>query len=465
VDFPPPQTRTTVPPTIGLETVAANNADEAFSLTLRSVLQHGHDVRGLPDPDGRDDDPKSFREITGFQLKLLDPLDRIALSRGFKIVPAIARFVWMASGNERLEDIAFYEPKVQGFTDDGLIVPGSNYGKRIRAPEPGVDQLGGVVKRLRLNPDTRRAALVIWHSQDAVRDTNDLPCAFGMSFSVRGKQLIAITSMRSNNAFTLLPFNLFEFGLVSEVVAAELDLELGPALHSANSMHVFDEHRQIAEASLASYDSLDQPRPIMEPMPRNPRPLAQIGRLAQIEARIRHDAAGLSNAPLEQLVAADAALHPYWQSFGRVLLAHALCRVARYADALSLAGMIPGYFGESTRSHVESMMTGKEAAAKGQLHLIPEEKESVQLSVSDAYALSDQEVAAASARLEEICAELDVAVPVTVPEFRSLRQRLIIDRRPIAAREDAGPVERGNRPHFSAEEVEQELRAIRDAAN
>lgn len=135
---------------------------------------------------------------------------------------AAARFVWMISGNNRLADIEFHDPIVKNFTDDEIIVPGSSYGTRIRQAHPGIDQLSGTIAALHKDPNSRRAAISICQPTDSTRyASKDMPCAFGMFFHAREGALHAQLVMRSNNAATLLPFNLFEFSLLAEMVASE----------------------------------------------------------------------------------------------------------------------------------------------------------------------------------------------------------------------------------------------------
>jgi hypothetical protein len=80
----------------------------------------------------------------------------------------------MMGANERLEDIAFYQSKVRDYSDDQLTVLGSNYGKRLLAPRANVNQVQGVIERLRGVEDAdhpgssaRRASAVIWQAEDA----------------------------------------------------------------------------------------------------------------------------------------------------------------------------------------------------------------------------------------------------------------------------------------------------------
>src|SRR5216683_2716391 len=154
--------------------------DEIFQDVLRELLAETEPViAGKSKSVGSE---RSTLERLNYQFTLSDPRDRILWNpvRSLSVYGAIARFFWMLSGNERLKDIAFYEPKVLGFTDNALTVPGSNYGKRLFMPEPGLDQIRAIIERLQREPWTRRAAGVVYRPEDAVRESKDIPCAFGL---------------------------------------------------------------------------------------------------------------------------------------------------------------------------------------------------------------------------------------------------------------------------------------------
>lgn len=256
-------------------------------------------------------------ELLSYSTGMSNPRARIVTNplRPLNIVVAVARFTWMAAGNNRLQDIAFYEPKVGGFTDNGLTVPGSCYGNRLFEPRPGLNQIQGVVDRLRENPGTRRAAAVVWAPEDAVRVSQDIPCTFGVFFHVRGGKLNMTTAMRSNNAYRILLFNLFEFSMLQELVAAELGLPLGDYLHWAASMHVYDNDGEMPNtfciASEGPGKSIKMPE-----MPYGDA-LKQANLLARYETQMRHCC---SNDELDGIVAqAIATLNPYWLNLFGVL--------------------------------------------------------------------------------------------------------------------------------------------------
>jgi thymidylate synthase len=268
---------------------------------------------------------RGSREHLNYSFTLADPRQRLA--ERLPLYAAVARVVWMMSANNRLADIAFHEPRVKAFTDDDLTVPGSSYGTRLRQPQPGLDQLLGAIGRLKNEADSRRAAVAIFQPVDAVRDSNDIPCAFGLFFHNRGGRLLTTVIMRSNNAFTLLPFNLFEFSLLAEVVSVEAGLEFGPITYFAGSMHLYDDDAGRAAEFLKTAAFIP---PTMGPMPKEVSPLAQLTKLAQFEADLRHGSAAMNARNVQNwLDRAARELHPYWAELAFVLVSGLGARVDR----------------------------------------------------------------------------------------------------------------------------------------
>lgn len=291
-----------------------HTADEAFTGTIFDCLQ-GHFIATEKD---------SSYEILNYTTGMSNPRARIITNplRPLNLIVAVARFVWMASGNNRVHDIAYYEPKVAGFSDNGLVVPGSCYGNRLFEARPGCNQIAGVVQRLRDNPGTRRAAAVIWTPEDAVRVSNDIPCAFGVFYHIREGRLSQTTVMRSNNAYRILPFNLFEFSMLQELVAAELDLPLGDYVHWAASMHVYDNMNEMPN-TLAISQNLPGESFEMPPMPGGDA-LAQVNLLAKLEASLRHC---WSQTQFDDIVQDSREnLNDYWLNLFNVLAVYTSAR-------------------------------------------------------------------------------------------------------------------------------------------
>jgi hypothetical protein len=328
------------------------SCEGAWLATLAELLERGEEVPAT----------KPSCELLGFDVTVSDPRCRTGENpvRPLAIVTAIARFVWMMAGDDRLEDIGFYEPRVVGFSDDGLTVPGSDYGARLRKPAPGLDQVAGAVRRLRGHDDEavgedgrlRRVANVVWRPEDAVRTSSDIPCAFGLFYFPRGGSLVTQLVMRSNNAIALLPFNLFEFTLLAEVVAVESGLALGPFRLDAMSMHLFSSDRERAADAIAA--GTEPPR-AMPPMPADPAPLDQLNLLARLEAKLRHEGNLLAESSAAELVGRAEPLDPYWRPFLLALTAHAAARAGNHAAARGLVPELPRWCAAGVATALDRM--------------------------------------------------------------------------------------------------------------
>ena len=326
------------------------NAEAAWRATLADL-----DDRGL-----RLDGEKPSRELLGYSIVIERPRWRLIDNdvRPLPLISAVARFVWMMAGNGRLADISFYEPQVERFTDDGLSVPGSNYGARLRQPYPGSDQVRGAIDRLRdgdsevagADGKLRRPANVIWRPEDALRTSKDIPCAFGLFYFPRDDKLLTQLVMRSNNAVALMPFNIFEFTLLAEVVAVEAGLDLGPFRVDAMSMHIYDWDEERVGQILASPAGAGGEMP---PIPAGSNALEQLDLLARREAELRHQLHELADESLGQALARGEGLDAYWRPFFEVPLALALGKAKRLDLAREVADQLPDYFSRQVAAELE----------------------------------------------------------------------------------------------------------------
>lgn len=181
-----------------------------------------------------------------------------------------------------------------------------------------------MIGRLSEDPQSRRAAISVYQPEDAVRSSRDIPCTFGLSYHIRRGKLYATTLMRSNNAFLLLPYNVFEFSLLAEAVAGELNVPLGGLTHYALSMHIYEHEVAKSREVIAGHKRLsDVERHPVPEIPAGSKPLEQIKNLVILEAELRHASEGLSGGNIEEWIAkAEGKLDPYWRQFYYLLLLH-----------------------------------------------------------------------------------------------------------------------------------------------
>jgi thymidylate synthase len=125
-----------------------------------------------------------------------------------------AEALWILAGDDRVETIAPYNKNIAAFSDDGHRFFGA-YGPRI------MEQFEYVVGKLLEDRDTRQAVMTIWRKNPP--KTKDVPCTVAIMFSIRNARLHCHVFMRSSDAWLGLPYDVFNFSLLSAKVACEFN--------------------------------------------------------------------------------------------------------------------------------------------------------------------------------------------------------------------------------------------------
>jgi thymidylate synthase len=178
-----------------------------------------------------------------------DPRNRLLAvpDRKFSTEYLAAELIWYLSGNNKLEWIGRHASFWQGIANADKTV-NSAYGHRIflsRGGQPS--QWERVKAELEKDPDSRRAVIHIKSESDSL-ESSDVPCTMTLQFFIRNKKLHLQTHMRSNDLILGLSYDLPAFTLMQELMALDLDLELGSYCHSAGSLHVYERHYEMLNA-------------------------------------------------------------------------------------------------------------------------------------------------------------------------------------------------------------------------
>lgn len=177
------------------------------------------------------------KELVGVQLRIVNPLSRLAYAPGRRLsLPfAIAETLWIWSGRDDLAYVARYNKRYAQFSDDGKTLYGA-YGSRAK------EQLDRVVQQLTNDHDSRQAVVAIYDANDGVTITKDVPCTQGWQFLLREGKLSMICTMRSNDVFWGLPYDLFANTMIQEWMAKHIGVAVGEYIHQAGSMHAYERH-------------------------------------------------------------------------------------------------------------------------------------------------------------------------------------------------------------------------------
>jgi thymidylate synthase len=237
--------------------ITANSANELQVALCQQLLESGAEVS----PRGME-----TREILGFAFELTNPRCRLTTLKGRKWsgALAVAELAWHLRGDTNVDALAFYTPRWREFADVDGQVRGSCYGARIfESVAAGGSQWNNVRKLLSADHQSRRAVLNFRGEEDVSRPTNDLSCTNTLQFIVRGGKLHAFANMRSNDAIWGVPYDLFLFTCLQEMMALELGVDLGSFHHYASSMHVYKRHYELASRMANANASETGEMPVM----------------------------------------------------------------------------------------------------------------------------------------------------------------------------------------------------------
>src|SRR4051812_47315606 len=118
------------------------------------------------------------------------------------------------------------------FANDGRLL--GAYGPRAHR------QLLAVERLLKRDPNTRQAVVSLWTGGEHDVTSRDVPCTTTMQFFIRGGALHLRVTMRSNDAWLGLPYDLMMFSCLQRTMACALSIDPGEYTHSVGSMHLYE---------------------------------------------------------------------------------------------------------------------------------------------------------------------------------------------------------------------------------
>jgi thymidylate synthase len=216
--------------------------DEIQNWVLNSILEQGEESA-----------PRRMRtlELYPVTFVLNNPRSRCVTnaSRRWSLPLAIGEFCWHVSGSNDVRFIEYYAPQWKQFAEKETIL-GSCYGYQIfhRDLSSGDSQWDHLVRLLRQDPESRRAVITFASSSLALSTTaKDVACTNTLQFLIRSGRVHAFVCMRSNDAIWGLPYDVFFFTMLQELLACELDLDVGTYSHFAASLHLYERHFELAQ--------------------------------------------------------------------------------------------------------------------------------------------------------------------------------------------------------------------------
>jgi thymidylate synthase len=195
-------------------------------------------------------------EMTPVYLRLNNPRKRCTTlkKRKWNFPFAIGELCWHMAGSNQLEFIEYYAKQWKNFSEDGKNIKNSCYGNKIFSKENGPSQWDKIVELFKKDMYTRRAVFDLYNSEEGIDyNLKDVSCTCSIQFLYRKSRLDATVYMRSNDVIWGLPYDIFFFTFLQEMLANELNVEIGVYNHLVGSLHLYERHFQLADEILDSH--------------------------------------------------------------------------------------------------------------------------------------------------------------------------------------------------------------------
>ncbi len=186
---------------------------------------------------------------------------RFDLGQGFPVVTTkklhlrsiIHELLWFLSGDS---NIAYLKDNGVSIWDEWADEEGELgpvYGVQWRNwPTPDgqkIDQIKELVEALHTTPDSRRLLVSAWNVAD-IPNMALPPCHTMFQFYVADGKLSCQLFQRSADIFIGVPFNIASYGLLTHMLAQQVDLNVGEFIWTGGDCHLYLNHLEQADEQL-----------------------------------------------------------------------------------------------------------------------------------------------------------------------------------------------------------------------
>ena len=240
--------------------------------------------------------PRSDRTGVGTQ-GIFSYQMRFDLNEGFPLVTTkklhvrsiIYELFWFLQGKTNIQYLHDHQVSIWDEWADAEGNLGPVYGKQWRAWETKdgrvIDQIAQVMQQIQRDPHSRRLIVSAWNVGELPLMRLQ-PCHILFQFYVQDNRLSCCLYQRSADAFLGVPFNIASYALLTHLMAAQCDLDVGEFIWTGGDCHIYQNHLEQVQLQLS----------------RTPHPLPKL-----ILAR---RPASIEDYAYEDIVIADYAYHP-----------------------------------------------------------------------------------------------------------------------------------------------------------
>ena len=244
-----------------------SKADVLFVNMCRDILDHGFSTEGMPvRPHWEDGTPahtiKNFGVVNRYDLSEEFPALTLRPT-AIKLATDEMLWIWQKKSN-RLADLKSHVWD-EWADENGTI--GKAYGyqmaKKYKFKQGMMDQVDNVLWCLKNDRYSRRIMTNLYNFED-LSEMRLEPCAYSMTFNVKGDTLNAILNQRSQDILAANNWNVVQYAMLLMMMAQVSGLKAGELVHVISDAHIYDRHVPLIE-ELISRPQYPAPKVTLNP--------------------------------------------------------------------------------------------------------------------------------------------------------------------------------------------------------
>lgn len=230
-----------------MTTIKCDSLNEGYQWCIKAFQENAKTSNGRQQGE--------IHELLDVELVLSDPRKSVLSlpMRNMSRKYAAGEFLLYMRGTNDAEAFEFYSKTWDRLQKpDGTI--NSAYGyrwfKNVGDGNGGINtRFMFAVRQLLDNPDTKNAVIMLRDDDDIMPNLKDRCCTLALCFNIRDGKLNMRTIMRSQDLWTGLPYDVFCFTRLQQIVLYEYNsksgrdkIELGTYTHQVLNLHVYAKH-------------------------------------------------------------------------------------------------------------------------------------------------------------------------------------------------------------------------------
>ena len=237
-----------------LRRIRVSKADKLFVKMCEDIIAHGFSTEGKKvRPHWPDGTPahtiKNFGVVNRYNLQDEFPALTVRPT-AIKLAFDELLWIWQKKSN-RISDLGsrIWD---EWAGEDGTIGKAYGYqlGVKYKFKQGEMDQVDNILWLLKNDRYSRRIMANMYNFAD-LSEMNLEPCAYSMTFNVKGDTLNAILNQRSQDILTANNWNVVQYSLLLMMFANVSELKDGELVHVISDAHIYDRHVDIIKELIA----------------------------------------------------------------------------------------------------------------------------------------------------------------------------------------------------------------------